>query len=72
MTLERIGRILLVVGLVIVVLGLVFILLARLGVVRLPGDITIQGKGFTVYIPLGLCLLLSIIASIILGIFNRR
>lgn len=72
MTLERFGRVLLVAGLVILLVGLAFILLARLGVVRLPGNVIIHGKGFTVYFPIGLSILISIIATIILNLIYRR
>lgn len=72
MTLERWGRLLLVGGLVMAALGLLFVLLGRLGVARLPGDITIQGKSFTLYLPLGLSLLISVIATVLVNLLHRR
>ncbi|MFZ1886197.1 MAG: DUF2905 domain-containing protein, partial [Rhodoplanes sp.] len=45
------GRFLIIVGLTIVVIGLLWPWLTRLGLGRLPGDIYIQGKRGSLYIP---------------------
>jgi hypothetical protein len=68
------GRVLIVCGLVVLVLG-VFVTLGerlpiRLG--RLPGDIVIRGKSSVFYFPIVTSLLLSIVLSLILWVFNRR
>jgi hypothetical protein len=70
---EPMGRILIVVGLVIVVVGLVMVFGPRIPVLgHLPGDITIKGENITVFIPLGTMLVVSILASVILSLLNRR
>jgi hypothetical protein len=70
---EPMGRILIVVGLVIVVVGLVMVFGPRIPVLgHLPGDITIKGENVTVFIPLGTMLVVSILASVILSLLNRR
>ena len=77
---EPMGRVLIVVGLVIAAVGLV---IAAVGLVmvfgsripvlgHLPGDITIKGENLTVFIPLGTMLVVSILASVILSLLNRR
>ena len=67
------GRILIVVGLVIVAVGLVMVFGSRIPVLgHLPGDITIKGENVTVFIPLGTMLVVSILASVILSLLNRR
>jgi hypothetical protein len=67
------GRILIVVGLVIVVVGLVMVFGPRIPVLgHLPGDITIKGENVTVFIPRGTMLVVSILASVILSLLNRR
>jgi hypothetical protein len=68
------GRVLIVCGLVVLVLG-VFVTVGerlpiRLG--RLPGDIVIRGKTSVFYFPIVTSLLLSIVLSLILWVFNRR
>ncbi len=70
---EPMGRILIVVGLVILVVGLVMVFGQRIPVLgHLPGDITIEGQNVTVFIPLGTMLLVSVLASVILSLLNRR
>lgn len=59
-------------ALVLLVLGAVFILLGRLGLDRLPGDLVFRRGGVTVYFPLGLMILLSIVGTILLNLFLRR
>jgi hypothetical protein len=67
------GRILIVVGLVIVAVGLVMVFGQRIPLLgHLPGDITIKGENVTVFIPLGTMLVVSILASVILSLLNRR
>jgi hypothetical protein len=39
---------------------------------RLPGDFTYRRDGLVVYFPLGTCLLLSVVASVLLSLFLRR
>jgi hypothetical protein len=39
---------------------------------RLPGDFVWRGKGATIYFPLGTCLVLSILFSVISMLFRRR
>jgi len=72
MNLEGVGRLLVGGALVLLVLGAVFILLGRLGLDRLPGDLVFRRGGVTVYFPLGLMILLSIVGTILLNLFLRR
>lgn len=39
---------------------------------RLPGDFVWRGKGATIYFPLGTCLVLSILFSVLSMFFRRR
>lgn len=67
------GRFLIVVGLLIVVLG-VFLQFGEkiFNRGRLPGDILIRRGNFTFYFPLGTCILLSIILSLVMAFLTRR
>ena len=70
---EPMGRILIIVGLVIVAVGLVMVFGQRIPVLgHLPGDITIKGDNVAIFIPLGTMLVVSILASVILSLLNRR
>jgi hypothetical protein len=68
------GKLLLLVGGIIALAGLVFLLAGKLHLPlgRLPGDIVYRGKNMTFYFPLVTCLLLSLILSLVLWLFNRR
>ena len=61
------GRTLVVAGLVLVAVGLLAMLLGKLGLPlgKLPGDISYRGKNVTVFAPLGTCLLLSLLLSLV-------
>ncbi len=72
MGLEGIGKLLVAGALVLLVLGGLFLLLGRYGVERLPGDLVFRGGSFTVYFPIGLMILLSVVGTIVLNIVFRR
>ena len=72
---DEIGRLALVFGIILVVVGLLMILLPAdklsfLG--RLPGDIVVKKKSFTVYFPVVTMILLSIVLTLILNLISRR
>ena len=68
------GRGLIVLGLFLVFCGGVAVLLERfhLPFGRLPGDIVWRGRHTTVFFPLATCLLLSVLASLVMWLLNRR
>ena len=65
------SRFLIVLGLLIVALGVLWPILTRLGLGRLPGDIVIQRGNFSFYFPLATCILVSVLLSVVLWLFNR-
>ena len=65
------SRLLIVIGLTIAAIGLLWPLIARLGIGRLPGDITIHRGNFTLYVPIVTCVVLSVVVSLILWLLNR-
>jgi Protein of unknown function (DUF2905) len=68
------GRVLIVIGVVIACVGLLITLAekANLPLGRLPGDLVLRGKHSTVYFPIVTCLLLSVLASVVMWLLNRR
>lgn len=72
MGLENIGKLLIGGAVLLLVLGGVFLLLGRLGLDRLPGDLVFRRGNATVYFPIGLMILLSILGTILLNLFFRR
>lgn len=72
MGLESIGKLLIAGAVLLLVLGGLFLLLGRLGLERLPGDLVFRRGNATIYFPIGLMILLSILGTILLNIFLRR
>lgn len=72
MDLSGLGRILLIVAVVVAVIGGVMLLLGRLGVPRLPGDLSFGKGNFRVFVPLGTSILISIVLTLLLNLFFRR
>jgi DUF2905 family protein len=70
--LSTLGRTIVILGLVLVVAGVLMMLLGRIGLTSLPGDLSFRRGRFTVYIPLGLSILLSIVLTLLLNLFFRR
>jgi hypothetical protein len=69
-----IGRTLIALGIIILVLGVILTLGEKLPIRfgRLPGDIVIRGRNSTFYFPVVTCLLISVVLSFLLWLFNRR
>jgi hypothetical protein len=70
----NLGRLLIFAGLVLVALGVLVVVVNRLNlpIGRLPGDIVWRGKNTTFYFPWVTCLLLSLLGTLLLWLFNRR
>ena len=71
-SLEGIGKLLIGGAVVLLVLGGLFLLLGRLGLDRVPGDLVFRRGNLTVYFPIGLMIVISVVATILLNIFLRR
>lgn len=73
MNLGLLGRALFFLGGALVILGVILVLFNKIPFAgKLPGDILIQRKNFTVYFPLATCLLLSLIISVIFYFWGKR
>jgi hypothetical protein len=66
------GRLLIAAGVILVVVGAGFLLAPKLPWLgRLPGDISYQRGNFSFYFPLGTCILISLILTLIFWLFRR-
>lgn len=66
------GKALIVVGLLLVVGGAGILFDSKLNIIgRLPGDLRIERDNFTLFVPLGTCLLFSALFSLIFWLFRR-
>lgn len=72
MGLEGLGKLLIGGALALLVLGGLVLLLGRFGLDRLPGDLVFRRGSFSIYLPIGLMILLSIVGTIVLNVLLRR
>ena len=70
MTMETLGRTLMIGGIALFLIGGGIYLAAKFGLPlgRLPGDIRIEREGFSFYFPLASSILVSIVLTIIINI----
>ena len=64
-------RLLIILGAALFVAGIAWPLLSRIGLGRLPGDIAIQRANTSFYFPIVTCILISIVFSALMWLFNR-
>ncbi len=66
------GKALIISGLLLAGIGLFLTFGGKFNLLgRLPGDIRIERENFTFFFPLGTCLLISLLLSLILWLFRR-
>jgi hypothetical protein len=65
------AKILIVTGIVLVAIGLAWTVGERVGLGRLPGDIVIERGGMRIYLPITTSLVISVVLSFALWLFNR-
>ena len=66
------GKFLIITGIVIIIAGIILTFYGRIPFLgKLPGDISIKGKNYSVYIPIATSLLISLIISLIFYIVSK-
>ena len=65
------AKFLIIAGLAMVGLGLLWMVGERFGLGRLPGDIVVERGNFKFNFPLATSLILSVVISLLLWLFNR-
>jgi hypothetical protein len=66
------GKMLILLGAVIILVGLGLLFANKIPYIgRLPGDIYVKRDNFTFYFPLGTCILISVVLSIIFWLFRK-
>jgi hypothetical protein len=69
---ESLAKILLGLAVALALVGGLMLLASRLGIGRFPGDILVRRGNFTFYVPVGLMVALSLLATVILNVLLRR
>jgi hypothetical protein len=67
------GKVLVAAGLLIALVGVLLFVAGRVGLPlgRLPGDIAYRGKHVTFFFPLGTCIVLSVVVSVLLYLLSH-
>jgi len=70
---ETFAKVLLAVAAVLALVGGGLLLATKLGWSgRLPGTLVLRGESWTLYAPIGLSILISVVLTIVLNVFFRR
>lgn len=64
-------RFLITLGCAIALAGVCWWLAERLGFGRMPGDIVLRRKNFTLYLPLVSSIVLSLVVTLLLNLFRK-
>jgi hypothetical protein len=73
MPLSGMGKLLIVLGGLLIITGAAIVLVGKIPWLgRLPGDIYIERRNFTLVVPLATSVLVSVILSLVLYLFSRR
>lgn len=66
------GKLLIVLGGLLIVIGGLWLWAGKLPLIgKLPGDLRIDRENFSFFFPLGSCLLISLLLSLLLWLFRR-
>jgi hypothetical protein len=66
------GRFLIIIGVILVIVGAVFLLAPKLPWLgHLPGAISYKRGNFSFYFPLGTCILISIVLTLIMYLLRK-
>jgi len=66
----RMSRTLILLGLLLIAVGLLWPWIGWLGLGHLPGDIVVERKNFTLYVPIATGLLISVVVTVLLWLVN--
>lgn len=70
---NEIGKFLIIFGLLIVLIGFLLSFAGKIPIIgKLPGDILIERRNFTLYLPIGTSILLSVLLSLIFFLLSKR
>lgn len=70
---DSIGKFLILLGCVLAFVGGLLLLWGKIPLLgRLPGDIVIHQRGWSLYFPLATCILISILLTLLFSLLGRR
>ena len=71
---DDMAKLLIMLGLFLLLAGGALLVMSKFSFTgsRLPWDILYRGEKFTVFFPIGTCLAISVVLSVLLNLFSRR
>lgn len=69
---KEFAKIIIIFGIILILVGLIFYFFDKLPLFKLPGDIFIKRRNYTIYIPFATMIVVSIILTIILNLIFRK
>lgn len=67
------GKLLIILGIMLIVVGGGFLLSGKFPLIgRLPGDIIIEKKNFTLYFPVVTCIVVSLVLTFVFWLIGKR
>jgi hypothetical protein len=69
---SQLGRSLVIVGVLLAVVGVALLIAGKLGLGRLPGDIVIERKNFSLYVPIVTSIVVSIVLTLLANLLFKR
>ncbi|MFN2581179.1 MAG: DUF2905 domain-containing protein [Candidatus Dormibacteria bacterium] len=71
MSVGDLGKWLVIAGVAIAVIGGILIVARRVGLGQLPGDVTVRSGGYTVFVPVVTCIVISVVLTVVINIVLR-
>ena len=67
------GKVLIFAGIALILIGVLFTFSVKIPWLgKLPGDIYIQKKGFSLYLPITTSIIVSVVLSLVLALIRKR
>ncbi|NRA74094.1 MAG: DUF2905 domain-containing protein [Rickettsiales bacterium] len=64
-------KLLILIGIIFIVVGLSWSFITKLGLGKLPGDLSIETKNFKFYFPITTCIIISLIITLVLWLLKK-
>lgn len=72
-TFSSAGKLIILAGVILIVIGVLMVFFDKIPLLgKLPGDISIKRRNFTLYFPIVTSILLSIVLTVLLNLFGRK
>ena len=67
---QQFGKWLILAGTIIALLGVLIMISGRMGLFKLPGDLAFGSRNWRIFLPIGSCIVISIVLTVVLWLIN--